>query len=61
MSDPQLSRRLDDTIFLLPRKRGRIEEGEAAVPLAADMAVAASASPTLPSPASGGGYSRWDG
>jgi hypothetical protein len=44
--------------FLLPRLRGRIEEGEAWVVNKADVLVAASTSPTLPSPASGGGKLR---
>jgi hypothetical protein len=44
---------------LLPRLWGRIEEGEAGVLRRAGVLVAASASPTLPSPASGGGDSRW--
>jgi hypothetical protein len=41
--------------FLLPRLRGRIEVGEAEVLRGADIFVTASTSPTLPSPASGGG------
>jgi hypothetical protein len=49
---------VDALHFLLPRLRGRIEEGEAGVPHRPNIVIAA-ASPTLPSPASGGGDLFW--
>ena len=45
-------------IFLLARLRGRIEEGEATVLQETDIVIATAASPTLPSPAGGGGSLR---
>jgi hypothetical protein len=53
-----IKRRFPDDIFLLPRLRGRIEEGEARVARGAAAALVVSASPILPSPASGGGNLR---
>jgi threonylcarbamoyladenosine tRNA methylthiotransferase MtaB len=47
------SKHIASSTILLPRQRGRIEEGEARVPHGTKGATAAS--PTLPSPASGGG------
>jgi threonylcarbamoyladenosine tRNA methylthiotransferase MtaB len=47
------SKHIAPSTILLPRQRGRIEEGEARAPHGTKDATAAS--PTLPSPASGGG------